>query len=221
MCTIGLLDGKILFKNQDGEGQSNIKIRKEDNLIEVFCPVLNRPVAIYTKKGIGIVTALVDTDEATAPLDWIKNRISDINSAEEFIQLLKQGPDFTGFNIIIADKNKGFAVEVSGKKVIATEIKTAARTNHFFLIKSGPQKPEDNPSSFIRHARAEKLCKKLPSTTESAKKILSDNEKGNSDNSIFRSGRINTQCSIIIDLPNNRLLYTKYPGNNKYQEITF
>ena len=208
MCTTGLLDGRFLFKNYDWEEHSNIEIREKSNRVEVFCPVINRPVAMYTKTGVGFVTTLLLGHKGEAPLEWISDKLSDVKSVEDAVSLLKQGPDFTGFNMIIADKNKAFVVEIWGNEVKETEIKTAIRTNHFFKVKQGPQKYEDYPSSFMRYKRAEELIKDAPLNIETVKKVLSDHENGPSEDSICRHGEVSTQSAIIIDLESNKLYYS-------------
>ena len=125
-------------------------------------------------------------------------------------------PRASGMIVTVADGYSAAVLEVTDREVRRFEPENGllVRTNHFFHpdLKEITSTPEENPSSYARHARALELLAHRHGSVgmHDILRILSDHTAPPSDNSICRHGDGVTEartCGAVINCPEDRTMW--------------
>ncbi|AEF83881.1 putative acyl-coenzyme A:6-aminopenicillanic acid acyl-transferase subfamily [Treponema primitia ZAS-2] len=139
-------------------------------------------------------------------------------TAKEAVEYVKSSPRMNGINLLIADSNDAFAVEVTKDEIdvqAAGDDGILFRTNHYMSEKFSPLNDKNYASTFYRAERIKELTEKIAGKFrfQDLFKIMSDHENG--INSICRhpQGDIKTSTisTTLVSIEDKEVWLT--PGN--------
>jgi len=174
------LDGKTyLIKNRDmgSEKVKHVVLNREyedgSKIIEVNgAGIITFPGSGMNDAGLAVSTSGVWSDKMDFNMERIKDShillnmhiiLEECKTVDEAIEYLKKAKRMSGMNFVIADKEKGVAVEATQDeiRVINDDSGIIVRSNHYLdpdLVHLNPER-EGYPSTYMRHERATSFLK--------------------------------------------------------------
>jgi hypothetical protein len=235
MCTIGYHKKlNLLFKNRDKNVPTNEAIIIKPEIIAVKTEGVGYFSLGTNRHGCSFVSAAVNTplwtsiaskgdiekaaeqsikenEGLTNPVTVVSQHLLGVDNLDKLLErVLNSKNKYMGYNLLLADKEKAFHVELYRDKYHISRINdVVAVSNHFQHLDHGPKKIEDYSNSFERLEAARKLMDDFISL-EDVFKTLKPHD-GLTENIFWRKGNFHTVSSTVIDLDTRSIYYTSSP----------
>ena len=225
MCTIGWVrcpGGFILFKNRDAlkASAATSKLFVSNKLIAGSYKGRNGIWIGVNKYGIGFASALGPYRKHKR--DWRKvNELGEAvlllsqdlgDALEKFLTSFREEGLNTSANVILANKNKAYLIELlPGKSHVSVCEERCVATNHFRHFEKANRLLPSLESSVMRLVKVKKLLSKA-STAEEIANVLSY-QSNHPNESICRTEKVMTVSSLVIEFKSTgaRILYAPGP----------
>ncbi|TAN42069.1 MAG: methyltransferase domain-containing protein [Nitrospirae bacterium] len=243
MCTIGYHKQlNLIFKNRDkniatGEvfviTKALIAVKSEGS--NYYSLGVNKHscafagAAVNTSKWTSLVLSgnieeangqsALENDGLVSPIITLSSQFNNMKSAEEMLKILLNGKhSYMGYNVILADREKAFHVELHRNNSHIKELQEdTIITNHFQYLEHGPKIKEEYPSSFNRLEIAGKELQKAVSIEDIFHMLKI--QYGRADEDIWRTGTFSTISSTVVDIESHALYYSPVHDQD-YARIT-
>ncbi len=153
----------------------------------------------------------LENEGLSSPMEVVSSMLANVNNVQQWIDALNDSRlMFMGYNILVADTQSAYLVEVyQEKRVMRKLTQNEAITNHFQTVDHGPEKNEDYPSTFRRLEYASSKIKDVDSTSDILQ-IVKPLDNSDKTIQIWRNGGVfETISSSIIDFGEGTVCYAK------------
>lgn len=243
MCTIGYHKRlNILFKNRDKNIPTNEVVIIKPEIITVKTDGAGYFSLGTNRYGCSFVSAAVNTpfwtsiasegdvekaaeqfrrenEGLTNPATIVSKYLLEVDNLDKLMEMVFNSKDkYMGYNLLLADKEKGFHIELYRDKYHISRVDDmTVVSNHFQHLDHGPKKIEDYSSSFERLEAAKRLMNDFISLEDIFKTLKPYD--GLTENIFWRNGNFHTISSTIIDLDTRAIYYASSPTED-YSRIS-
>lgn len=238
MCTVVYLrDLGLLSKNRDKSGTTEEEIVKTSTCLAVRTRGADYYSIGLNASGVAFASTAINPPEWTSlveaghvdqadqiltrhhrdcvrPTVLISRYLSEFQTAREALDCLqKEQSSWMGYNLVLADREKGYLVELAREQMnVQPLVAQQVVTNHFQTLKVGPVQPQDYPNSWDRWNHVNKNLATIRSLSDLQETIAPRDPK--QSGTIWRQGAFATVSSVVLDLSRLQMHYKTTPGMN-------